>query len=100
MQVATTQAIRSGAIINLRSPSDDTDFCTLNRRHGTGRGSDRGVIRVVRDRDVQHTRGLANRYKNAFSQIDVQLKRRYDLIPNLVEGTKGYISHDAGRLRR
>jgi LemA protein len=35
-----------------------------------------------------------NRYKNAFSQIDVQLKRRYDLIPNLVETAKGYIKHE------
>lgn len=37
---------------------------------------------------------LRNRYKNAFSQIDVQLKRRYDLIPNLVETAKGYMSHE------
>lgn len=35
-----------------------------------------------------------NQYKNAFSQIDVQLKRRYDLIPNLVEATKAYIKHE------
>ena len=35
-----------------------------------------------------------NRYKNAFSQIDVQLKRRYDLIPNLVETAKGYLKHE------
>jgi len=35
-----------------------------------------------------------NRFKNAFSQIDVQLKRRYDLIPNLVETAKGYIQHE------
>lgn len=37
---------------------------------------------------------LRNRYKNAFAQIDVQLKRRYDLIPNLVEAVKGYLSHE------
>jgi LemA protein len=35
-----------------------------------------------------------NRYKNAFAQIDVQLKRRYDLIPNLVETAKGYMKHE------
>jgi len=35
-----------------------------------------------------------NRYKNAFAQIDVQLKRRYDLIPNLVETAKGYMAHE------
>ena len=37
---------------------------------------------------------LKNRYKNAFSQIEVQLKRRYDLIPNLVETAKGYLKHE------
>jgi len=37
---------------------------------------------------------LRNRYKNAFAQIDVQLKRRYDLIPNLVEVAKGYMKHE------
>ena len=41
---------------------------------------------------------LRNRYKNAFAQIDVQLKRRYDLIPNLVETAKGYIKHERGTL--
>jgi LemA protein len=41
---------------------------------------------------------LRNRYKNAFSQIDVQLKRRYDLIPNLVEVAKGYMAHEKGTL--
>lgn len=37
---------------------------------------------------------LKNRYENAFAQIEVQLKRRYDLIPNLVETAKGYLSHE------
>jgi LemA protein len=35
-----------------------------------------------------------NRYQNAFAQIEVQLKRRYDLIPNLVETAKGYMAHE------
>lgn len=38
--------------------------------------------------------GLRNRFKNSFAQIDVQLKRRYDLIPNLVETAKGYLKHE------
>lgn len=37
---------------------------------------------------------LRNRYKTGFSQIDVQLKRRYDLIPNLIETAKGYMNHE------
>lgn len=37
---------------------------------------------------------LKNRFKNAFAQIEVQLKRRYDLIPNLVETAKGYLQHE------
>ncbi len=41
---------------------------------------------------------LRNRYKNAFSQIDVQLKRRYDLIPNLIEVAKGYMGHERATL--
>jgi len=41
---------------------------------------------------------LRNRFKNAYSQIDVQLKRRYDLIPNLVEAVKGYMAHEKGTL--
>ena len=41
---------------------------------------------------------LKNRFENAFSQIEVQLKRRYDLIPNLVETVKGYMGHERGTL--
>ena len=41
---------------------------------------------------------LRNRYKNAYAQIDVQLKRRYDLIPNLVETAKGYMKHESSTL--
>ena len=41
---------------------------------------------------------MRNRFKNAFAQIDVQLKRRYDLIPNLVETAKGYLAHERGTL--
>jgi LemA protein len=41
---------------------------------------------------------LRNRFENAFSQIEVQLKRRYDLIPNLVETVKGYMAHEKGTL--
>ncbi len=39
-----------------------------------------------------------NRYENGFSQIEVQLKRRYDLIPNLVETAKAYLKHEAETL--
>ncbi|MCU0857394.1 MAG: LemA family protein [Pontiellaceae bacterium] len=41
---------------------------------------------------------LRNRFKNAFAQIDVQLKRRHDLIPNLVETAKGYMKHESQTL--
>jgi len=41
---------------------------------------------------------LKNRYENAFSQIEVQLKRRYDLIPNLIETAKGYLKHESETL--
>ena len=41
---------------------------------------------------------LKNRFENAFSQIEVQLKRRYDLIPNLVEVAKGYMAHEKDTL--
>ena len=41
---------------------------------------------------------LRNIFKNAFSQIDVQLKRRHDLIPNLVETAKAYMAHESGTL--
>ena len=41
---------------------------------------------------------LRNRVENAWAQVDVQLKRRYDLIPNLVETVKGYMAHERGTL--
>ena len=41
---------------------------------------------------------LRNAWKNAFAQVDVQLKRRYDLIPNLVATAKGYMAHESGTL--
>lgn len=44
--------------------------------------------------------GLRNQVKNAWAQIDVQLKRRWDLIPNLVETVKGYTKHEAETLQR
>lgn len=47
-------------------------------------------VAIVYNKFVQ----LANRGKNGFAQIDVQLKRRYDLIPNLVETAKGYLQHE------
>lgn len=43
---------------------------------------------------------LRNQFKNAFSQIDVQLNRRYDLIPNLVETAKGYMKHESETLEK
>jgi LemA protein len=45
-----------------------------------------------------HLVTLKNRYENGFSQIEVQLKRRYDLIPNLVETAKAYLKHEADTL--
>ncbi|MFW5973268.1 MAG: LemA family protein [Bacteroidota bacterium] len=54
------------------------------------------VVLLVIFAILQYNRliSLRNRFRNAFSQIDVQLKRRYDLIPNLVETAKGYMQHE------
>ncbi len=53
-----------------------------------------GVVVGIYNRLVAYR----NRFKNAYAQIDVQLKRRYDLIPNLVETAKGYLAHERGTL--
>jgi LemA protein len=48
--------------------------------------------------DYNRLVSLRNRFRNAFAQSDVQLKRRYDLIPNLVQTAQGYIKHERGTL--
>ena len=56
-----------------------------------------GILAVIVIWAVMIYNGLVtsrNRFKNSFSQIDVQLQRRYDLIPNLVETAKGYLNHE------
>jgi len=68
---------------------------------GTGGWIVLGIIVLVAIWAIMIYNGLVtlrNRFKNAFSQIDVQLKRRYDLIPNLVETVKGYMAHERGTL--
>lgn len=60
-----------------------------------------GIIVVVAVFAIMLYNGLVSkraRYKNAFAQIDVQLTRRHDLIPNLVETAKGYMEHEKGTL--
>ena len=64
---------------------------------GTGFWSFIAVVAVIIVWAVMIYNGLVtlrNRFKNGFAQIDVQLKRRYDLIPNLVDTAKGYIKHE------
>ena len=53
-----------------------------------------GVLAVYGVTMYNRLVALKNEFKNAFSQIDVQLQRRYDLIPNLVETAKGYLKHE------
>ena len=56
-----------------------------------------GVIAVIAMMAIGIYNGLIgkrNDYKNAFAKVDVQLKRRYDLIPNLVEAVKGAMAHE------
>jgi LemA protein len=52
------------------------------------------VIAIIFGAGYNGLVGLRNQVKNAWAQIDVQLKRRYDLIPNLVETVKGYAKHE------
>ena len=66
-------------------------------RMGTGGWIVLAIIVVIAIWAIMIYNGLValrNRFKNAFAQIDVQLKRRYDLIPNLVETVKGYLKHE------
>ena len=56
------------------------------------------VVAVWAIATYNRLRVLGNRVENAWSQIDVQLKRRYDLIPNLVEVARGYLQHEASTL--
>jgi LemA protein len=53
-----------------------------------------GIVGVIAISGYNDLVKFRNRYKNAYSQIDVQLQRRYDLIPNLVETAKGYMKHE------
>lgn len=60
-----------------------------------------GIVALVAFWGVAIYNGLVtarNAFKNAFAQIDVQLQRRFDLIPNLVETAKGYLQHERGTL--
>ena len=68
---------------------------------GTGGWIVLGIVVVIAIWAIMIYNGLValrNRFKNAFSQIDVQLKSRYDLIPNLVEAVKAYMAHERGTL--
>ncbi len=53
-----------------------------------------GVVAAIAINGYNRLVTLRNRYQNAYAQIDVQLRRRYDLIPNLVETAKGYMKHE------
>ena len=58
-----------------------------------------GIVLVLWATSIHNRlRQLRNRVDNAYAQIDVQLKRRYDLIPNLVEVARGYMAHEASTL--
>jgi len=57
-----------------------------------------GAVRLYLISAYNRLVALRNQFKNAFAQIEVQLKRRYDLIPNLVEIAEDYLSHERAML--
>ena len=75
-----------------------TDHASEGGTHGSSPSSSSSSWprRPHRRRHVQRLVTLRNRCDNAWSQVDVQLRRRYDLIPNLVETVKGYAKHESG----
>lgn len=81
---------------NRRPPRPPQTTTIARRRHGRIPAFLAAIVAFIIWLIALYNRliDLRNRFKNAFSQIDVQLKRRYDLIPNLVETAKAYMAHE------